>query len=162
MPTPILFVCLGNICRSPLAEGIFKHLAAQRTLAESFLVESAGTGDWHVGSLPDPRARETALRRGLTLTSRAQLVHPARHFSRGGLILAMDRSNLSRLATLGAPSDRLHLLRSFDPALANAAPHELEVPDPYFGPAEGFDTVFDMIHAACEGLLDHLLKEPRA
>lgn len=160
----VLFVCMGNICRSPLAEGLFIHLARERRALERFRVDSAATGGWHAGSPPDPRSLEVARRYGVTLDSRARQVRPAVDFvepdEKDGFhwILGMDRDNCERLIMLGAPEDRVRLLRSFDPALAGEAPDSplLEVPDPYYGGPEGFERMYEMIHAACRGLLDQL------
>jgi len=148
----LCFVCLGNICRSPTAEGIMRSLIAEAGLAGRVHVDSAGTGAWHIGEPPDGRARATARRRGLVLD------HEAWQFGRGDfarfdLVLAMDRANLRALRALAPPAarDRLHLLRWFDPAA-----DDLDVPDPYYGGPGGFDHVFDVCTAACTGLLDHV------
>lgn len=150
----ICFVCLGNICRSPTAEGIFRELAAR----EGVLVEvdSAGTGDWHVGEPPDARATRAAAARGYRLSGRARKFVP-RDFARFDLILAMDGSNREALLAL-APTDdarrKIHLLRSFDPN----APADANVPDPYYGEDDGFDRVISLCEAACRGLLDEIRK----
>lgn len=155
--TGILFVCLGNICRSPMAEGAFRHLARERGALDRFDVDSAGTGHWHAGEPADPRAQTVARRRGVTLESVARQVDALRDFARFDLIVPMDRQNERDLLALGSPRQRTRLLRSFDPATAHARGAALDVPDPYFGGATGFDDVFDMIAAACRGLLDELL-----
>lgn len=155
----LLFVCLGNICRSPLAEGVFLHRAAQRGLGSRFLVDSCGTGHWHVGERPDARAVAVARKHGVELPSLARQVDPATDFDRFELLLPMDRANRENLLRLGAPEDRVRLMRSFDPALQGAADGRLDVPDPYFGGPEGFDAVYDMLTRACDGLLDRLLDE---
>jgi protein-tyrosine phosphatase len=151
----ILFVCLGNICRSPLAEGVFLHLARERGVAHRLQVDSAGTGGWHVGNPPDPRAQAVARENGVILGSRARQVDPgdAEAFD---LILAMDRANLADLRRHLPPGGRaeLRLFRDFDPT---ASPEdEAEVPDPYYGGPEGFQEVYEMVHRSCEALLDHL------
>lgn len=153
-PAPsILFVCLGNICRSPLAEGIFLHLAQQRGV-DRLVVDSCGTGGWHEGEGPDRRALAVAKARGVHLPSRARRVRPAEDFEAFTHIIAMDASNVQNLLELGAPRDRLRLMRSYDPAYRDGeAP---DVPDPYYGGDDGFDQVFDMLLAACEGLLDEI------
>lgn len=152
-PPSILFVCLGNICRSPLAEGIFLHLARERGL-EGLVVDSCGTGGWHEGEGPDRRAMAVAKQRGVHLPSRARKVRAPEDFERYTLIVAMDASNLEDLLELGAPRDRVRLMRSYDPAHRDqSAP---DVPDPYYGGDDGFDQVFDMLVAACEGLLDEI------
>ncbi len=158
--TGILFVCLGNICRSPLAEGVFLHLARERGIAERFLVDSAGTGSWHVGEQPDVRARAVAQRNRVQLVHRARVVDPASDVKRFHWLIPMDRANLRDLLDLGAPRDRTRLLRSFDPSLAGKADHELEVPDPYYGGEHGFDEVFRMVWNACVGLHDMLGAQP--
>jgi len=151
-PPSILFVCLGNICRSPLAEGIFLHLANERGL-HGFVVDSAGTGGWHAGEGPDKRAAAVAKKRGVHLPSIARQVEHA-DFARFTHIIAMDASNSENLLAMGAPADRLRLMRGYDPShSAQSAP---DVPDPYYGGDDGFEQVFDMLMAACQGLLDEL------
>lgn len=157
--TGVLFVCLGNICRSPLAEGVFLHLAAERGIVDRFDVDSCGMGGWHVGERPDRRALAVAKRNGVRLPSRARRFEAPGDPERFHLILAMDRENERDLLGEGAPAERVRLLRSFDPALARARSGDLDVPDPYYGGPDGFDTVFAMVRAACEGLLDHLLRD---
>ncbi|RMH28973.1 MAG: low molecular weight phosphotyrosine protein phosphatase [Planctomycetota bacterium] len=154
--TSVLFVCLGNICRSPIAEGVFLHLARERGVEGRFLVDSCGTGGWHVGEPPDPRARAAAERHGVRLVSRARRLDPGADFARFDWLIPMDRQNKKDLLAEGAPADRVRLLRAFDPALAGAPERELDVPDPYWDEADGFDTVFGMIRAACGGMLDEL------
>ncbi len=145
----VLFVCLGNICRSPTAEGVFRRKLQQAGLEQQVEVDSAGTGDWHVGRAPDSRTRLAAQRRGYDLSSlRARQVQPA-DFQRFDLILAMDHSNLAHLRAArpaAAAAELDLLLRRFD------LPVE-EVPDPYYGGEDGFETVLDLIEQACEGLL---------
>lgn len=165
MPTGILFVCLGNICRSPIAEGVLLHLARERHQSDRLRIQSAGTGGWHASEAPDPRAQAVARKHGLTLVSRAQQVNPAKHFdpSRGGFdwLIPMDRANRDDLLRLGAPPQRVRLLRSFDPALQGVAESKLDVPDPYSGSDQGFDIVYSMIHSACEGLFQHVFPQSR-
>jgi protein-tyrosine phosphatase len=149
-PTSVLFVCLGNICRSPLAEGIFVHLLRQQGLDDTIRVDSAGTGSWHVGERADPRSREVAGRNGITLPSRARQVSPD-DFESFDWIVAMDRSNLQALEELRdehGGDARLVLLRDFDPEPGNG-----EVPDPYYGGPQGFDTVYEMVLRSSKGLL---------
>jgi low molecular weight protein-tyrosine phosphatase len=154
--TRILFVCLGNICRSPSAEAVMRRLAAEQGLADAIELDSAGTGGWHVGEPPDPRAAEAARSRGIELDGRARKIGP-KDFERFDLILAMDGSNLHELGRL-APDERarakMRLLREFDPASAGA--RNLDVPDPYYGGPGGFDEVLDLLQAACAGLLAEL------
>lgn len=155
--TSVLFVCMGNICRSPLAEGVFRHLAAEAGLGDRFVVDSAGTGAWHEGEAADRRSVEVAAAHGVTLDGTARQVRPAdlRSFD---VVLAMDRDNLAALEDLAAASGgtaRLHLLREFDPGADGS-----EVPDPYYGGPQGFEKVYRMIHAACQGLLRELAPAP--
>jgi low molecular weight protein-tyrosine phosphatase len=151
----ILFVCLGNICRSPTAEGVMRQLVAESRLQESIELDSAGTGSWHVGEPPDARAVEAAARRGIALESVARQVR-AKDFEEFDLILAMDSSNASALRQL-APDEpsraKVRLLREFDPASIDL--RDLDVPDPYYDSRGGFDTVLDQVQAACAGLLEH-------
>ena len=148
----VLFVCLGNICRSPTAEGVLRHQLKLAGLADQVEVASAGTGDWHVGNPPDSRTQRAALLRGYDLSAqRAQQVS-ARDFGRYDLILAMDNSNLGHLKALQPPNGKAELdlfLRRFDG-------EEDEVPDPYYGGEAGFDRVLDLIEAACRGLVIEL------
>jgi protein-tyrosine phosphatase len=151
----ICFVCLGNICRSPTAHGVMEKLVADAGLADRIELDSAGTGNWHVGELPDPRSREAAGARGYDLSHRArQFV--ASDFARFDLVVAMDRSNLAHLQRLAAAypgkPPRIELLRAFDP---DAPPHA-EVPDPYAGGGRDFERVLDICERACRGLLAHV------
>ncbi len=146
----VLFVCLGNICRSPMAEGIFRALVQRKGLANQFHVDSAGTGDWHTGLPPDERAQRVALQRGIDLSSlraRKVCVDDMQQFD---TIVAMDRSNLTALKTLAGTeyADKLHLLLAFAPEFDTD-----EVPDPYYGRETGFDEVADMIAIASTQLL---------
>lgn len=155
----VLFVCLGNICRSPTAEGIFRHLARERRLDHHLVIDSAGTGGWHVGEAADPRTLAAARRRGIAWDHRARQVGVA-DFARFDLLVAMDRRNLSDLLDT-APDEaaraKVVLLRSFDPA--NRPGDDPDVPDPYFGGDEGFERVLDLCERACAGLLDVLVRE---
>jgi protein-tyrosine phosphatase len=148
---------MGNICRSPTAEAVMRHLIEQRRMTAHFEIASAGTGDWHVGEPADPRSRTAAKKRGYDLSRRAQHFTAA-SFDRFDYILAADRQNLGHLEQI-APDDaaraKLHLLRDFD----EASPKGSEVPDPYYGGADGFQVVLDVCEAACRGLLDHLTKQ---
>jgi len=150
----LCFVCLGNICRSPTAEGIMVHLIEKRGLSGSVQVESAGTGAWHVGERADPRSQETAIKRGVPLPSRARQF-TAVDFTRFDYVLAMDRSNFEALRDLdeGAAEKRLYMFRNFDPTVSGTP----DVPDPYYGGPNGFDDVFELCLRACEGLLEHVL-----
>ena len=155
----ILFVCLGNICRSPTAEAVLRALAARDAPDLGLEVDSAGTAGYHLGEPPDPRMRAAAARRGYDLTAlRARTVEPG-DFDRFDLILAMDRENLAvlrRRAPDGA-RERLRLFLEF-------APHgePQEVPDPYYGGPNGFEEVLDLVEAAARGLLSYLRQRARA
>lgn len=149
-PTRLLFVCLGNICRSPMAEGIFLHLARQKGLSDRFVVDSAGTGGWHAGCRPDPRALATARRYEIDLPSTARQICTS-DLDAFDLILAMDRSNRDDLVKLGATNVRL--MRSFEPGLTG----DHDVPDPYYGNGDGFVRVYEMLTRSCEGLIVQLL-----
>ena len=150
----ICFVCLGNICRSPTAEGVFRKLATDAQLDEKVTIDSAGTGAWHVGELPDSRARQAAARRGYVLEHRARKFTAA-DFDQFDLVLAMDRDNydnLMRLARNRSQVPVIKLLRAYDAD----APVDAEVPDPWYGGDDGFDDVLDICERACRGLLDHV------
>jgi protein-tyrosine phosphatase len=155
--TGVLFVCLGNICRSPLAEGVFRHVVEEAGLGDRFVIDSAGTSAFHTGDAPDPRTSEVARRRGLTLEHSARQIQPE-DLEAFDYVLAMDGSNLAKVQRLrerlpgGA---EVRLLRSFDAA----ADGDLEVPDPYFGGPDGFEDVHDMVERACRGLLRHIRQE---
>jgi protein-tyrosine phosphatase len=158
----ILFVCMGNICRSPTAEGVMRALVREAGLEDRIEVDSAGTGGWHAGEPPDARSTETARRRGVALTGAARQVRPE-DFEAFDLLVAMDRDNLQGLLAL-APDDeaaeKVRLLREFDPRSAGAP--DLDVPDPYYGGDRGFETVLDLVQAACRGLLGELQGARRA
>jgi protein-tyrosine phosphatase len=157
-PVRLCFVCLGNICRSPTAEGVMAALVDEAGLTGSIEVDSAGTGDWHRGELPDSRARAEARRRGVELTSRASTFRPGDAHAYD-LVLAMDRSNLADLLDRTPEPElreRIHLLRAFDPALTADDRWGGEVPDPWAGGEQGFVVVYDLVEAACRGLLDHV------
>jgi len=155
----ILFVCLGNICRSPTAEAVLRALAAREAPELLLEVDSAGTAGYHVGEPPDPRTRQAATRRGYDLsTLRARVVEPA-DFERFDLILAMDRENL-RVLRRRAPAhvhERVRLFLEFAP---EAGPED--VPDPYYGGPNGFEEVLDLVETATRGLLAHLRQRARA
>jgi protein-tyrosine phosphatase len=151
----ILFVCLGNICRSPTAEAVFRTIASRDAPELDLQVDSAGTADYHVGSAPDGRALQAARRRGYDMSGRrARQVEPA-DFERFDLILAMDRSNWSDLhrAAPATVRQRVRLFLQYGPE-----PDILDVPDPYYGGPNGFEEVLDLIEAASRGLLQHLLE----
>jgi protein-tyrosine phosphatase len=152
----ILFVCLGNICRSPTAEGVMTQLVADAGLQSNIELDSAGTGNWHVGEPPDARATEAARGRGIALESVARQVR-VEDFEHFDLILAMDRSNeraLQQLAPDASSREKVRLLREFDPASAGL--EDLDVPDPYYDSQRGFDIVLDQVQGACAGLLERV------
>lgn len=147
-PVSILFICLGNICRSPLAEGVFRAVVETRGEAGRFRIDSAGTGGWHAGSAPDPRSVAIAQRHGIDISAQqARKVRPE-DFAEFDLILGMDRSNVDDLRRM-APAEqagRIHLFLDF------ATGRVRDVPDPYYGGAEGFADVYRMIREASEAL----------
>jgi protein-tyrosine phosphatase len=155
-PFRLLFVCLGNICRSPTAEGVMRFLVEGEGMEGQVELDSAGTGAWHVGSAPDRRATAAASAQGVALSGQARQVVPE-DFERFDLIVAMDAANLRDLRAI-APTrqgrEKVRLLREFD--AASAAAHDLDVPDPYYGGEDGFGTVFTLVRAACEGLLEEI------
>ena len=156
MEKKILFVCLGNICRSPAAEGILKNKLKERDLEKNFVVDSAGTGGWHVGNLADPRMRETASSRGIDLTSRSRQIEENDLYEFDH-ILVMDKDNLHAVQSL--------VQNESDPAtskikliLTYSKNSQLdEVPDPYYGGQHGFEKVLDLLDDAIDGLLDSLM-----
>ena len=158
----VLFVCLGNICRSPLAQGVMEHLAVQRGVRDLLTVESCGTGAWHIGEPPDPRTIDVAQRNGVRLASRARQLAPQTDFARFDLLLAMDRLNHAAVLRSGCPEHKALLFRVFDP-VARADPENdawnLEVPDPYHGGPAGFDENFAMVHRTVGALLDGMFAQ---
>ena len=150
----ILFVCMGNICRSPTAEGVFRHYVEEAGLADLFEIDSAGTHAYHVGEPPDKRAQAAAARRGFSLADiRARRV-AAEDFERFHHIIAMDEDNLVLLHEQAATEQRTKI-RLF---LEYASGPETEVPDPYYGGATGFERVLDLVEDASRGLLEALRK----
>jgi protein-tyrosine phosphatase len=150
--TSVLFVCMGNICRSPTAEGVFRHVVESSGLGDAVHVDSAGTHGYHVGEPPDGRSQAAAARRGYSLaTLRARRFEIA-DFDRFDYVLAMDRDNLAYLESLAGPAhrQRLKLFLTFAEGLG------LDVPDPYYGGAAGFERVLDMVEEASRGLLETL------
>ncbi|MET8863346.1 low molecular weight protein-tyrosine-phosphatase [Nonomuraea sp. NPDC004580] len=153
----VVVVCMGNICRSPMAEVVLRKVLADRGLGAQVAVDSAGTGGWHVGDPMDERALEI-----LTLRGYDGSAHRARQFTkdwfdRYDLVLAMDRDNLSNLRRLAPAGVEVRLFRSFDPA----APEGAEVPDPYYGGREGFEEVLQLVESAAEGVAKHIADEIR-
>ena len=152
----ILFVCLGNICRSPAAEGVFKQKLKERDLEKLFVVDSAGTGGWHVGNLADPRMRQTALSRGIELTSRSRQIkeNDLYEFDQ---ILVMDKDNLDAVKSL--IKDKKNTVNSKIKLILSYSKNSQldEVPDPYYGGQNGFDKVLDLLDDAIDGLIDSLM-----
>ena len=152
----VLFVCLGNICRSPTAEGVFRAVVEREQARFITAIDSAGTADYHVGDPPDVRTRAAARERGYDLSDlRARAVQPE-DFHEFDFILAMDRANLSTLEAMAPPqfTARLGLLLDFAPQAGSG-----EVPDPYYGQREDFERVLDLVEQGAEGLLAHLRKQ---
>lgn len=153
MTPSILFVCLGNICRSPAAEGILRHLAKKHGV--DVHIESCGIGDWHEGSLPDERMREASKNRGIVLSSRAQKIQPE-FFERFDLIFVADHKVLNELYKVATTTEykaKMHLITHFSSAF-----HDQEVPDPYYQGEAGFEQVLDMLVDSCEGILTYIKK----
>ena len=149
----VLFVCLGNICRSPTAQGVFEHRLAQSELAGQVLADSAGTHAYHIGKSPDPRARQAALERGVDISGqKARQVH-SKDFEQYHYILAMDQSNHDDLLSICPPGARSRVLLylEFAPGLRLR-----EVPDPYFGGPNGFQQVLDLVELAADGLIEDI------
>jgi protein-tyrosine phosphatase len=158
-PYRITVVCLGNICRSPIGEAVLRSRLAEAGLDDHVEVDSAGTGDWHLGHPADPRALATLDAHGYPHDHVARQIGP--HWMAGILLLAMDEANYADLkAMLGrsTAAPELRMMRSFDPALAHLTePHpDLAVPDPYYGGPEGFEEVLHMIEQAADGIVDGL------
>jgi protein-tyrosine phosphatase len=154
MAIGVCFVCAGNICRSPSAEGIFRHLAKERGVLDRFDVSSAGTGTWHVGEPPNVRARDAAQARGITLEGIARQFQPS-EFARFDYVLAMDHQNrddVRGIATSKKDRAKIHLLREFDPT----SPPDAEVPDPYYGGVADYELVIELCLRACAGFLDRV------
>jgi len=154
----VLFVCMGNICRSPTAQGVFAALVRQHGLDEAIYVDSAGTHSYHIGSSPDPRARSAALRRGIDISDQRARKLTVADFEEFDFVLVMDRENLETVEDMCPPAHagKVRLLLEYAPHLGIE-----EVPDPYYGGAAGFERVLDMIEAASEGLLDHIRQAHR-
>lgn len=154
----ILFVCLGNICRSPMAEGVFRRKADEAGLLHLFEIDSAGMGDWHKGQAPDLRAQKAAFSRGVDISTQAARKVELEDFSDFDLVLAMDGSNIEDLYEIAphAARDRIRRFLDYAPHLGTQ-----DVPDPYYGGEDGFDHALDLIEAAAEGLLSALTKEKK-
>lgn len=153
VPFRILFVCLGNICRSPAAEGVMRALIETKGLTDRVSIRSAGTGGWHVGKLPDQRMRTAAQNRGYNLSSRARQVteNDLRDYD---LVLVMDRQNLRDVRTYDRASRYSSKIRLFCEFCTDH--QESEVPDPYYGGEQGFELVLDLLEDGCRGVLAHI------
>ncbi|MEL7078042.1 MAG: low molecular weight protein-tyrosine-phosphatase [Cyanobacteria bacterium J06582_2] len=157
MTYKLLFVCLGNICRSPSAENIMNQLIEEAGLAQKIVCDSAGTSGYHIGAAPDRRMNAAAQKRGLELEGQSRKLKPA-DLQKFDLILAMDRANYQDIIYLdreGKYEDKVRMMCDF----ATSKPDQ-EVPDPYYGGTDGFDYVIDLLYDACAGLLDHVIKSP--
>jgi len=152
----ILFVCMGNICRSPTAEGVFRHKVAGAGLEDKIHIDSAGTLAYHVGHPPDQRAQKAALKRGVDLSAQRARKVTSQDFEAFDFVVAMDSDNHYGLEAICPPGreDRLHMFLKF---AHNSA--ETDVPDPYYGGGNGFEIVLDLIEDASEGLLQHLKEQ---
>ncbi|MDX1531286.1 MAG: low molecular weight protein-tyrosine-phosphatase [Rhodothermales bacterium] len=151
-PIRVLFVCMGNICRSPLAEGVFRQMVEEEGLAHRFEIDSAGTGGWHVGEAPDPRMRSTARRRGLNIDKQRARQVVRTDLQRFDHVFVMDKTNLHDTLALDPRGDhdtRVRLFREFDPE-----PEHYQVPDPYTGGQQGFEHVFDIVERTSRAILD--------
>ncbi len=156
--TSVLFVCMGNICRSPTAQAVFENVVAKRGHDNWISIDSAGTHAYHIGEQPDSRSQAAAMDRGIDMsTQRARRVETI-DFERFDYVLAMDKSNYNDLKQLASPAQRknLHLFLDFSESWDVA-----EVPDPYYGGSQGFERVLDMVESASEGLLDDILRTRR-
>lgn len=152
--TKILFVCLGNIIRSPLGEHMMKKIVSEAELVNQYHIESAGTAGYHVGNSPDGRMRDVAAKNGLIYNGKAQQAE-TKHLEEFDLIIAMDQSNkhnLYAIAETQEQRDKIITMRTYDP-LGNA---KSDVPDPYYGGIEGFDNVFEIVKRSCQGLFESL------
>jgi len=157
MKTRVMFVCLGNICRSPLGQGLFMAKVADRGLADAFHVESSGTSSYHVGEAPDPGSVRVARRAGIDISGQRSQQVSLDDLESFDYVIAMDRSN-ERDLLRRAPDKRpkVHLMRSFQ-----SDPDSLDVPDPWGGGPRGFERVCDIVSEACDGLLDHILRDQK-
>ena len=151
----VLFICMGNICRSPTAEGVFRHLVEQEGHADWIITDSAGTHAYHIGEQPDRRAQQTALKRGIDLSDLRARKALAKDFHEFDYLLAMDNDNYAILESIcpAGQEDKLKLFLDFSDDYS-----ETEVPDPYYGGDQGFEHVFDLVESASRGLLEDIKK----
>ena len=163
MSVGVLFVCLGNICRSPTAHGVFQQLVNQRGLAQKIIVDSAGTGDWHIGRAPDQRSTAAALQRGYDLSELRARQVTREDFSHFDYILAMDKENLRNLQQLrpASFSGELKLFLDYSRNSGSNTAEHREVPDPYYGDKDNFEHVIDLVENAAAGLLDAIVAHHR-
>lgn len=148
----IIFVCLGNICRSPLGEGIFRHLVEERGLSEHFYIDSAGTASYHTGEKPDPGSIRAAKKHGVSLEGQYARQFTKEDLTQWDYIIAMDSSNHRNICKLGAIRGNIHLLREFDPEEPG------DVPDPWAKGDDAFLETYAIVHRSCVGLLDHIIR----
>lgn len=163
----VLFVCLGNICRSPIAEATFRAVVEEKGLSNKIRCDSAGTHNYHIGELPDERTRKNALNHGLNLTHKARKLG-GKDFADFEYIVAMDDSNLdfiramhNKTAGFYPDADTVFLLREFDPQNTHAAVPAFSVPDPYFGDAQGFEEVYQVVRRSNEQLIAYILEREK-
>ncbi len=151
--TSVLFVCMGNICRSPTAEGVFRHIVKQAGMQDKIIIDSAGTHAYHIGESPDKRSQTKARENGVDLSGQTARKVTVEDFDRFDYIIAMDRSNLEDLKRLATQEhhQKISLFMDFAENWDNS-----EVPDPYYGGSNGFQEVFDMVTSASNGLLEHI------
>jgi protein-tyrosine phosphatase len=152
----VLFVCMGNICRSPTAEAVFRHYVENAGLAEHILIDSAGTHDYHIGDPPDSRAQSTAQQRGYDMSKLRGRQVDEGDFRRFDYVLAMDNANLAILQRITPPDSEIRARLFLEYARHFA---EREVPDPYYGGADGFERVLDMVEDAAQGLLEEIRQQ---
>ncbi|MEE9325816.1 MAG: low molecular weight protein-tyrosine-phosphatase [Cocleimonas sp.] len=150
----VLFVCMGNICRSPTAEGVFRHVVNEQNMSDQISIDSAGTHAYHIGEQPDSRSQSTARNHGVDLSNQRARKALSEDFDKFEYVIAMDRSNYENLKQICSAEQtaKLHLFMEFASDWDNP-----EVPDPYYGEGDGFERVFDMVQAASEGLLAHIM-----
>ena len=158
MKMKLLFICLGNICRSPAAEGIMRQMVEERALSNDIIVDSAGIGSWHVGEMPDPRMRKHAARRGYDLSPLRARQFRSDDFQKFDYIIVMDEENYHDVMERGGVyADARKVLRMKDYFIRYKG--QQSVPDPYYGGAEGFEQALDLIEDGCEGLLKDLVNK---
>lgn len=157
MKKKILFVCLGNICRSPSAEAVFNGVIEKHGLTDKFKVDSAGTSGWHIGEKADQRMQSHAIKRGYNLTSISRQINPETDFKHFDLLIGMDNQNIEDLKSFTSNEKELKKIHKMTDFSKNYSYNE--VPDPYYGGEDGFELVLDLLEDACEGLLEKLKKE---